>query len=221
MDALPIELLEEIISSLLPCIDETRVVSVPVSSKTERADIYNLRLTSRRINAGASQAFLKLIGDVPTECREQSMRNLESLVRLAHVGNRMTCLTFNTCVLFITDEHSIEQINKEYDDRYLWIIHTFRNAILAILRKTLRLRHIICLYEATRGPKEFEFGRGQTVIPNHDASGTLDPMKVRTHRSRSTLIKSNRPAQLSNSRLDLTSNNHSTSSQRSKKLPST
>ncbi|KAF1844081.1 uncharacterized protein K460DRAFT_419042 [Cucurbitaria berberidis CBS 394.84] len=177
METLPLELREEIFLYLLPRICRTQVVSVPVSSKAERTDIYNLRLTSRRVNTGASQAFLAVIGDIPTGCREQSVQNLTNLVGLADVGNHITCLAFNTCKLYITEKQTLRQINQTCYDRCQWIAKSFCSEVLAILRKTSRLRHLICLPEATRGSEVLRFGVGHMVLLEVIVKDMYDPMQ--------------------------------------------
>ena len=179
MEFLPLELHEQIFAYLLaPRRDWTNIVAVPVSARTDRTDIYNLRLTSRRVNIAALQSFAQIVGDVPTECREESVRRLTNLIALEEVSKTITNLTFNTCKLVITQKQTLTQLNTKCYQHDEWIIYTFRDEVLAILRKTPQLRHMVCFLEAMRGSRILGFGGGQMVALESTVRDVSDPLHV-------------------------------------------
>lgn len=80
MENLPLELHQQIFAHLLPRKDRKEAITLPVSTKAERSDVYNLRLTNRQISARGSWSFVDIIEDVPTECQEKHLGNLAALV---------------------------------------------------------------------------------------------------------------------------------------------
>ncbi|KAF1934754.1 hypothetical protein EJ02DRAFT_167255 [Clathrospora elynae] len=160
METLPLELREQITSFLLPRANRKAITAAPFSSKAERTDIYNLRLTSHRINAGASQAFLKVIGDVPTKCTKSSLHSLANLVALEDVGKHITTLAFNTCALFLGEKKRyLNDIRFSAFERSLWITTTLGDELVKILRKTPRLRHLTYLRQEPEVRYHRVFGR--------------------------------------------------------------
>lgn len=178
METLPLELREEICSYLLHHIDRTAIVAVPASSKAERDDIYSLRLTSKRINTGASQAFVQIVGDIPTECTEESLNSLLRLVELTVVGKTVTCLTFHACKLHITEKKTLKELNVHCYQREKWVRFNLCSKLSAILRSTPRLRHLTCILEAMRGSGILQFGGGQMFALERNVQDMFDPMQV-------------------------------------------
>ncbi|CAI6342381.1 unnamed protein product [Periconia digitata] len=153
METLPIELGEMICSWFIPGFDNTEVMKAPVSSKSERIDIYHFRLTSRSLNAGASTAFAKIVEDIPTNCEERSLSRLSELVALPHVGKRITCLTFNTSKLSLKQNISERELRDLMMSRQNWTMTHLRQALVLVLRKTPWLR---CLRAVLEAPNIFE-----------------------------------------------------------------
>lgn len=174
MDALPLELRQEIFSHLLPPIDRTALTTTPVISKTERTDVYSLRLVSRRMNSGTSHAFVKIVENVPTECREDSLGKLANLVALAHVGKHITCLTLNTCRLFITETISKRtSVEREVQERFQWFISSLTEQLVSILHETPRLRHLTCILEIFRGTKNLTLSGERPFVGGQDRKSVV------------------------------------------------
>jgi hypothetical protein len=100
IESLPTELHEHIFAFLLPRLDCKQLVTPPVSKEDERTDIYNLRLTCRILCSAASRSFVRILEDVPTHCRAESLRNLAALVDLPYVLDNLACLTLFPHALF-------------------------------------------------------------------------------------------------------------------------
>jgi hypothetical protein len=103
MLSLPLELQQQIIAELLPPKSLKQVVKVPNSRDKERNDVYNVRLICECLRAAASQAFIWVLEDVPTQCREGVLHNLASLLELPDISSKFTCLTLNAYRLFPID----------------------------------------------------------------------------------------------------------------------
>ena len=117
MEVLPLELRQHISSFLCPQISPKDITAVPVSTQASRTDIYNLRLASHRLNAGAQHAFILTIGDVPTQCEARSLQYLDALVALPELGGKITHLTFHACKLCVDAPIAPEmEMEKVTDD---------------------------------------------------------------------------------------------------------
>jgi hypothetical protein len=138
IESLPLELREHITSFLLPYF-----------SPASRTDVYNLRLVSRSINAGAKNAFVQVIGNVPTQCTPQSLAKLESLIAL--VGKQhITHLAFHACRLYVTApplSTDLIKITEEARDRRTWSGDSLEDELINILRETSRLKHLSIVSE--------------------------------------------------------------------------
>ncbi|PVH92344.1 hypothetical protein DM02DRAFT_281659 [Periconia macrospinosa] len=156
METLPIELGEMICSWLMPGFDNTEATKASVSSKSERVDIYHLRLTnvSRSLNVGASMAFVKIVQDIPTNCEERSLLRLSDLVALPHVGKHITCLTFNTSKLFLKQNVSEGELRHLIMTRHKWIMTHLRQALVLVLR---RIPWLCCLRTVLEPPSIFKY----------------------------------------------------------------
>jgi hypothetical protein len=151
MDQLPLELYEHIFSYLLSQKHREQLVALPVSTKSERTDIYNLRLTSRRICMGASQLLLNILQDVATQCKENSFRHLAALVDIPTIASNMTCLTLRTeessreCVSdSLVDDFSV------IDRRIAWMQEDLHSSLVSIIQKAPRIRHLIYVLDENR-----------------------------------------------------------------------
>ncbi|KAH7095567.1 hypothetical protein FB567DRAFT_33336 [Paraphoma chrysanthemicola] len=159
MEALPLELRQHIFASLLPHHERSELTVLPTTSTVERHDIYNLRLTSRRSYEGAWPVFTRIIEDVPTECKEESFLNLEALVDMADVSSHLTCLSINTCVLFLTGDQSKQTIQEKILKRKAWLRLAFEQRLSAVIGKAARLRHAV--YQLCR-PQQSEILSGRS-----------------------------------------------------------
>jgi hypothetical protein len=148
MDFLPLELREQIFSHLLSRQNLEKLVALLVSTKSERTDIYNLRLTSKRIYEGTLQSFVNIVQDIPTDCKEESLNNLAALVGLPEVCSTMTCLALNTCMLFFLG--SQVGCNAEIDLRATWLQGKLHTALVSIIQKAPRLQSVVCILEGIR-----------------------------------------------------------------------
>jgi hypothetical protein len=151
MDQLPLELYEHIFSYLLSQKHREQLVALPVSTKSERTDIYNLRLTSRRICMGASQLLLNILQDVATQCKENSFRHLAALVDIPTIASNMTCLTLRTeessreC-----DSDSLVDDFSVIDRRIAWMQEDLHSSLVSIIQKAPRIRHLIYVLDENR-----------------------------------------------------------------------
>lgn len=175
METLPIELQEQMFAHLIPHQDLKELVTLPISSRPQRTDIYNLRLTSRRIHMGAWQSFAVIVQDVPSECREKSLKHMTALVELPNISNALTCLTLNTCKLFLTDK--TEDEDDEMKLRDTWLQENLCSELEAIIRKAPRLRQLVCVVEAIRGCSMIHGQERNDIMARRVALGT-DPMHV-------------------------------------------
>jgi hypothetical protein len=195
MEALPLELREHITSLLLLGSPSAGTTARPLSYKLSRTAIYSLRLTSRRMNEGAQQAFIQIVEDIPTQCTEQSLQRLEALVALPNVGKHIIHLAFNTCKLYLVPPNvpSSDQMDafgqrKDFERQGLedlkslrssWIKKAFGKQLARILRKTPRLRNLTCRPDALR--RLGEFGSGSVVRELGEkelVAGIPDPLEV-------------------------------------------
>jgi hypothetical protein len=154
MQALPSELQLQIFAYLLPAQDLRDLVAVPISGKSQRADIYNVRLTCRLLRNLVSSFFVRIIEDVPTECIEASMQRLASLVALPEIGEQLKCLTINNCKIFISDERKPTFL--EVNARDEWLRSTFRHMFLDIASKIPNVRHLVYSVEAVRNSRAYK-----------------------------------------------------------------
>jgi hypothetical protein len=143
MDSLPPELREQIFNSLLPLPDQGQLIALPSSTKSERNNIYNLRLTSKRTYQETFQAFMNLVQDVPTRCTEKSWENLAALIELPHVCKSMTRLALITSKLHLSRE------GQGDDCRHSWLREQLPAVLRSIIRKAPRLRSLVCTFEGT------------------------------------------------------------------------
>jgi hypothetical protein len=177
MEALPLELQEQIFAYLLSRKDLKWVIKLPVSTLSERTDVYNLRLTSRRIHTGVSQSFVRIIQDVPTECREKSLKHLAALIELPAISSNLTCLTLNTCKLF-NIKGTIED-DAEMNHRASWLKERLEAELVAIIHKVPRIQHLVCVVEAIRGCST----KGRSARIDKNVAQGPDPMQVSTSSS--------------------------------------
>ncbi|KAH7085927.1 hypothetical protein BKA63DRAFT_29169 [Paraphoma chrysanthemicola] len=144
MEALPLELRQHIFAYLLPHHERSEVTVLPTTTTVERHDVYSLRLTSRRSYEGAWPVFTRIIEDIPTECKEESILNLEALVDMADVSSHLTCLSISTCVLFLTGDQSKQAREEKVSKRSAWLRLALEQRLAAVIGKAGRLRHAIC-----------------------------------------------------------------------------
>jgi hypothetical protein len=165
MQTLPLELHEHIFTYVLPHIGQKDVTAAPVYDKAERIDVYNVRLTSQRLRTGASTAFVRIVGHIPTECTPDSLQKLASLVALPEIGDSLGCLTLNTCKAFYGPGHVMNA-------HAAWLRDMLEQNLLAIFEKLPRLRHLRCVVEAIRGVRNLGM-----YLKGHVSMAT-DPMRV-------------------------------------------
>jgi hypothetical protein len=146
MEALPLELQEQIFSRLFPGHDRKQLVALPVSSASERANVYSIRLTSRRFRIAASRAFGKLVEDVPTSCSEKSMRSLAALVEQPDISRNLECLSLKVSKVLIWNDDIFTR--SAVAQRMAWAQRYFKEELLSIVTKAPRLRHMICIVQA-------------------------------------------------------------------------
>lgn len=151
MDTLPLELHEHIFSYLLPSRDLKELLTVPASTDKQRADVYHIRLANRRLRSSISSSFIRVIEDVPTECTDESMQKLASLVAIPEVGDKMTCLTMNSCKEFSTQKHNkFAHFCEEIDTEPAWLNDSLRQNLISVVQKAPRICHLICVLEIIR-----------------------------------------------------------------------
>jgi hypothetical protein len=192
MEALPLELREHISSFVFPRISQTGAVAdVPVSYQASKIDVYNLRLTSHRMNEGAQKAFVRMIEDVPTQCTEQSLLKLGRAIALVG-GHNITHLTFNMCKLYAeetsTPRLNMQRIFEEAHKRTAWIRGALQGAVAHIFGEASRLKHLTLVSEMVHwtlpangqvyraGPGVFSMGR--EIPAEEEAARMPDPLKV-------------------------------------------
>jgi hypothetical protein len=147
MEALPLKLHEKTLACLLPHQDHQQHDILPASKEEERADVYNVRLTCRRLCAAAWQAFVKILEDVPISCRKEGLHNLAALVKLPEVSNKLTCLTLAPFKVFPDlENHDDTLTGVEIRVRSTWFREDFPKALLAIVRLIPKTRHLVCLF---------------------------------------------------------------------------
>jgi hypothetical protein len=173
MEALPLELRQHISAYLLPHHDRCQLVALPTTTSVERDSVYNLRLTCRRTHEGAWQVFSRIVEDVPTECREESLRNLEFLVALPGVSSNVTCLALNAYKLYDTRKQWREDLEQETFHRQLWLKQMLARQLRAIVGRAGRLCHLICVLERLR-PASFE----RSLRLERHLQSIPDPMHV-------------------------------------------
>lgn len=184
IEILPLELREHITSFLLPYF-----------SPASRTDVYNLRLASRSLNAGAQKAFIQVIGNVPTQCNHTSLKILGHLIAL--VGKQhITYLAFHTCKLYVTTLPpgiDLIEIAEEARERGTWIRDCLEDKLINILRETSRLRHLsivsetVCWLEADTIRYDFQPTMEFEGVYEVAAAEVPDPLKARVLRNLTNL----------------------------------
>ena len=154
METLPLELQHEIFAHLFLDVDWAAAQEPEEKLKASRTDVYNVRLTCRRIHAGASHVFVKIIEEVPTYCAEKRLDNLARLVALPGVGEHVTCLTITTCKLFIANDWISWQQLQNTSSRDQWLSKRMRMVLLPIFRNTVNLRGLTFLHELVHVTKD-------------------------------------------------------------------
>jgi hypothetical protein len=86
---------------------------------------------------GASTAFIRILGDFPTERTPDSLQKLASLVALPEVGDSLGCLTLNTCKAFFGPGHVMNA-------HAAWLRDNLEQTLLPILKKC----RIFAMYDA-------------------------------------------------------------------------
>jgi hypothetical protein len=174
MDQLPLELYEHIFSYLLSQKHREQLVALPVSTKSERTDVYNLRLTSRRVCMGASHLLSDILQDVPTQCKEDSLIKLAALVEIPTVSRTLTCLTLKS--EGFSHQWNSDSLADDFSDinrQLAWVQENLHSGLAAIIQKASRIRHIIYVLEEDRWAKvlrrrmRYKLWRGQEPIPFH------------------------------------------------------
>lgn len=181
MEALPLELQEHIFSYLLPYIDYATITAVPVSSDAERLAVYNLRLTSRIINAGATNAFVQVIEDVPTRCTQEGLQNLAELTELPGLSQKITRLAFNTSKLYIGrshEEQTLDYVRLMSSVRDAWLKVGFQEDLSTILQRVPRFEHLVCLPSLISGVAVEKFGWRRMMALRRLARSAEDPLPV-------------------------------------------
>jgi hypothetical protein len=194
MDSLPLELCEQIFSNLIPLPDPKQLVALPSSTKSGRSDIYNLRLTSKRIYQGAFQSFVSLVQDVPTQCTEESWEKFGKLIELPNICNSMTRLALSISKLRILSSRESLKGNPQTDSHVTWLKEQLPVVLVSIVRKAPRLRSLVYTLNGLlihgNEEREEELGSRRERVSRPGSAMELDPFHVSSIPSRFHLILS-------------------------------
>lgn len=152
MDAIPLELHEQIFEYLVPLYDLKEITTLPTYTKEQRRDIYNIRLTNRRLRTHSTLHFVRIVQDVPTGCTNNSMQKLASLVTMPGVGEKMTCLSLNDFAQVI-----VQREKEDGDWEFRVVPEWIRESLPEILRNVVSgmplLHHLVCIMDPPNWPK--------------------------------------------------------------------
>jgi hypothetical protein len=183
LEVLPLEIHESIFAYLLPHQHHKELPTLDHDYRYEKArpDIYNVRLTSRRLRAAAFQAFVWILEDLPTKFQEKTLGNLAALLELPEISSRLTYLSLLPYHLFTNETYSynvyiIAHYSKaEFHARCAWLRDTLPETLVATIRKAPRLRHLVCVIAPLR--IDFEDAEEPTYVGATSSEAT-DPMHV-------------------------------------------
>ena len=153
LETLPLEIHEHIFAYLVPRQRHKNLACLDPDywSEQERPDIYNIRLTCRRLRTAAWQTFVWILEDLPTKCQEGTLRNLAALLELPEISTRLTYLTLSPYHLF-TEEgytHHLSVIADSRRDEFhahcAWLRGTRSETLVAIIRLAPKIRHLVCV----------------------------------------------------------------------------
>lgn len=144
MDALPLELYEQIFEYLVPVYDVREIVTLPTYTKEQRQDIYNIRLTSRWLQRHSTLHFTRVIQDVPTGCMNLGMQKLASLAKTPGVGEKMTCLSLNGFAQVIVHKKS-EDGDRQFRVVPEWLRESFPEILRKVLSDMPLIRDLVCI----------------------------------------------------------------------------
>jgi len=182
LETLPLEIHEQIFAYLVPrqrhrdlyCLDSA------YWNEKERPDIYNVRLTCRRLRTAALQTFVWILEDLPTKCQENTLRNLAALLELPEIASRLTYLTLSPYHLFMADRYSdsldviIDSPKDEFHARCAWLRDTLSETLVAIIRQAPKIRHLVCVVASL----SLTFNQGEHAWVGTIWSEAIDPMHV-------------------------------------------
>jgi hypothetical protein len=151
MESLRRKLHEQIFDYLLSPQDLEQLFALPVSTQLERSDIYNIRLTSKRLHVSASRSFLCVFQDILADLRAELLSKLAALVALPDPSDTSAYLTFNTHKMFLKmGMEDMDEVRAEIDGRSAWLLDHLRTTLVSIMRTAPRVRRLICRVEGCR-----------------------------------------------------------------------
>jgi len=179
LETLPLEIHEHIFAYLVPRQRHKNLACLDINhyNQNERPDIYNIRLTCRRLREAAFQTFVWILEDLPTTCQERALQNLAALLELPEISNRLTYLTLSPYHLFTGKffpysyflDLTEDDRRDEFPARCAWLRETFPETLVAIVRLAPKIRHLVCVLASI----DLRFKDGATFF-----SEIFDPMHV-------------------------------------------
>ena len=153
LETLPLEIHEQIFAYLVPRQRHKNLACLDPDywNEKERPDIYNVRLTCRRLRTAALQTFVWILEDLPTKCQEKTLRNLAALLESPEISSRLTYLTLSPYQLFTGDNYCtpfsvyVDSHRDEFHARCAWLRDTLSETLGAIIRLAPKIRHLVCL----------------------------------------------------------------------------
>jgi len=153
LETLPLEIHEQIFAYLVPRQRHKNLACLDPDywNEKERPDIYNIRLTCRRLRTAAWQTFVWILEDLPTKCQEVTLRNLAALLESPEISSRLTHLTLSPYHLFTGDCYSyslsviVDSQRDEFHARCAWLRDTLSETLVAIIRLAPKIRHLVCV----------------------------------------------------------------------------
>lgn len=181
MESLPLEVLQHVCSYVLPPLpapddpDGLCASVLPTYKKSDRENIYNLRLTSKAINLGFENAFVKIVGDKETRCTTEEFQMLFGLVSLPFTGKHITRLALRSFKMwsFECEWRNLQDFFNFAKDHKLWTQHGLCEVLLAIMSKTPKLRHLRCIADALT-----RYGADEAAVMWNDPNRNRGPGRV-------------------------------------------
>ena len=182
LETLPLEIHEQIFAYLVPRQRHKNLACLDPDYRNakERQDIYNIRLTCRRLRTAALQTFVWILEDLPTKCQEGTLRKLAALLELPDISSRLTYLTLSPYHLF-TDCYThhlrvIADIQRvEFHARCAWLRDSLLETLVAIIRLAPKIRHLVCVIACLS--LRYDDG-GEDAWVGTVYSEAIDPMHV-------------------------------------------
>ena len=153
LETLPLEIHEQIFAYLVPRQRHRNLgfLDPDYYNRKERLDIYNIRLTCRRLRMAALQTFVWILEDLPTKCQENTLRNLAALLESPEISSRLTYLTLSPYHLFTEEGYThhlsvmADSQRDEFHAHCAWLRDTRSETLVAIIRLAPKIRHLVCV----------------------------------------------------------------------------